>query len=130
MLIEQKGIVVVLALFVSMLSVVEAKEHIQHRVKRGGYGVYHPTTHYRPHYHKPHHRPHYGHRHHYHSRYGGYWKWFFSSAIVVGAIVSTIPNECRDVVIRGVLYKECQGVLFEPVYGRYQSGYQVIRIRR
>ncbi len=71
-----------------------------------------------PHYvYHPHHSHHHG--HHYHYPYHGwdhYWDWFWASNIIIGAIVSIIPdNECRDVRIEEQYYKECNGVLFEPV---------------
>ncbi len=74
--------------------------------------------HHKPHYvYHPHHTHHHG--HHYHYPYHGwdpYWDWFWASNIVIGAIVSVIPdNECQDVMIEDQYYKECNGVLFEPV---------------
>jgi len=78
----------------------------------------------------PHHgHPHHGHHHHYYPYYGGYWPWFWGSAIVVGAIVSTVPdNDCHDIKIDGKLYKECEGVLFEPVYSGDEVNYKVVKI--
>jgi len=80
---------------------------------------------------RPPHHGHHGHHHHYHPYYGGYWPWFWGSAIVVGAIVSTIPDDdCRDLRIDGKLYKECEGVLFEPVYEGDEVSYKVIKMEK
>lgn len=81
------------------------------------------------------HPPHHGHHHHHHHYpyhgWGGYWPWFWGSAIVVGAVVSTIPeNDCRDVKIDGKFYKECEGVLFEPVYRGDDVEYKVVEIKK
>ncbi len=86
-----------------------------------------------PHHRPPHHghHPHWHHPPHYYPGWGGYWPWFWGSAIVVGAIVSTIPDDdCRDVNIDGKFYKECEGVLFEPVYEGDDVGYKVIKIKK
>jgi hypothetical protein len=49
----------------------------------------------------------------------------------VGAYVSTIPDDgCVDVLIDGVYYKECEGVLFEPVYQGDDITYRVVEIDR
>jgi len=84
--------------------------------------------------HHPHHG-HHGHHHHYHHYpyygWGGYWPWFWGSAIAVGAIVSTIPDdECKDIYIDGKQYKECEGVLFEPVYKGNDVQYEVVEINK
>ena len=79
----------------------------------------------------PHHSHHHGHYHHYpYHGWGNYWDWFWASNIVIGAIVSTIPdNECQDVVIDNMNYKECNGVLFEPVYQDDGVQYEVVDIQ-
>jgi hypothetical protein len=47
----------------------------------------------------------------------------------VGAVVSTIPdNDCHNITIDGKLYKECEGVLFEPVYEGDDVSYKVVKI--
>ncbi len=67
--------------------------------------------------------PHYG--------WGGYWPWFWASAITIGAIVSTIPdNDCDDIHVDGKWYKECNGVLFEPVYQGNDVQYKVVEIKK
>jgi hypothetical protein len=82
------------------------------------------------------HRPHHGHHHHHYHHYphygwGGYWPWFWGSAIVVGAIVSTIPDDdCKDLHVDGKWYKECEGVLFEPVYQGDKVEYKVVEINK
>jgi len=87
--------------------------------------------HHRPPHHRPHHGHHHGHIHHYHSHYGNYWPWFWGSAIVTGAFVSTIPDEeCIDVHIDDKIYKECDGVLFEPIYQDGDITYKVIEIKQ
>ena len=99
------------------------KPNTQHRPPNGG------SNH---HWHHPHH-PHHGHNHHhYYHHYpyhgwGDYWTWFWGSSIVIGAIVSAIPeNECSDIDIDGKLYKECDGVLFQPVYQGDSVSYEVV----
>lgn len=83
------------------------------------------------------HHPHHGHHHHHHYHHypyhgwGGYWPWFWGSAITIGAIVSTIPDdECQDVYVEDKWYKECQGVLFEPVYEDGNVQYEVVELNR
>ena len=62
---------------------------------------------------------------------GGYWPWFWGSAIAAGAYVSVIPDEgCIDVQIEGIYYKQCDGVLFEPVYEGDDIRYRVVEINR
>jgi hypothetical protein len=50
---------------------------------------------------------------------------------VVGAIVSTVPDDdCEDIYIDGKHYKQCEGVLFEPVYQGDDVGYKVVEIKK
>ena len=93
----------------------------------------------KPSHHRPPHNGHHSHGHHshwhhpphYYPGWDGYWPWFWGSSIVVGAIVSAIPDDgCRDVNIDGILYKECEGVLFEPVYEDDDVGYKVVKIEK
>ena len=84
--------------------------------------------------HGHHHHGHHGHHHHHYHHYpyygwGGYWPWFWGSAITIGAVVSTIPeNDCDDIYIDGKHYKECEGVLFEPVYQGDDVEYKVVKM--
>jgi hypothetical protein len=88
---------------------------------RPGHGHGHGHGHHGHHHY--HHYPHYG--------WGGYWPWFWGSAIVVGAFVSTIPeDDCRDIYMDGKQYKECEGVLFEPVYQGDNVEYKVVEINK
>ena len=91
-------------------------------------------SHQRPPHHGHHSHGHHSHWHHpphYYPGWDGYWPWFWGSSIVVGAIVSAIPDDgCRDVTIDGILYKECEGVLFEPVYEDDDVGYKVVKIEK
>jgi hypothetical protein len=49
----------------------------------------------------------------------------------VGAFVSAIPDDgCDDIMIDGIYYKECNGVLFEPVYEGDDISYKVVEINR
>ena len=53
------------------------------------------------------------------------------NGIVVGAFVSVIPDDgCRDVQIDQKWYKECNGVLFEPVKNGDTTEYQVVNIEK
>jgi hypothetical protein len=95
--------------------------------------IHRPNRPNRPIHGKPHHghHGHYGHWHNYHPSYGAYWPWFWGSAIVTGAFVSTIPDDgCIDVYIDDKLYKECDGVLFEPVYQDDEITYKVVEIKK
>jgi len=54
-----------------------------------------------------------------------------TARITVGAIVSTIPDDgCEDLCIDGKHYKECEGVLFEPVYKGDDVQYEVVEIKK
>jgi len=105
-------------------------------VKPGRPVVVKPPVHRPGHGRPPVHRPGHGHGHHHYHHYphrgwGGYWPWFFGSAIAIGAIVSTIPDdECKDMHVDGKWYKECNGVLFEPVYQGNDVEYKVVKIKK
>jgi len=88
-----------------------------------------PSHHYHPHHNHDGH--HHGHFHYPYHNWDNYWGWFWASNIVIGAIVSTIPdNECQDVTIDDKNYKECNGVLFEPVYQNDTWQYEVSDIQK
>jgi hypothetical protein len=45
--------------------------------------------------------------------------------------VSTIPDDdCDDIHVDGKWYKECNGVLFEPVYQGSDVEYKVVEINK
>jgi hypothetical protein len=91
----------------------------------------HGPGHGRPPHHRPPHHGHPPHFHYPHYGWGGYWPWFWGSAITIGALVSTIPDDgCEDIYIDNKHYKECEGVLFEPVYEGSDVQYKVVEMKK
>jgi hypothetical protein len=54
------------------------------------------------------------------------WAWAFGTAIVVGAMVSSLPPDCQPVMVNGTTHQSCNGVLYQPVYQGTSVQYQVV----
>ncbi len=49
-----------------------------------------------------------------------------AGALVVGAIVSTLPPSCRTLIVDGISYHRCDGVYYEPSYRGTDVVYVVV----
>lgn len=62
--------------------------------------------------------------HHYHN--GGGFVAGVATAMVIGAIVRTLPPNCQTIVVDGVGYKQCGGNWYAPQYSGSSVTYVVI----
>jgi hypothetical protein len=49
-----------------------------------------------------------------------------ATAVVVGAIVASLPPNCTDVIANGVVYHNCGGTYYQPQYSGSNVTYVVV----
>ena len=70
----------------------------------------------------------------YHRGLGGDWGYQnnvgagFAAGLYVGAVVTSIPTTCTTVVMNGVAYQSCNGVIYQPVYVGSTVQYEVVQM--
>jgi len=98
---------------------------------RPGHGK---PPHWRP-IHGGHGHPHYHHHHHYHGGYyynsGWYWPvgavaFGAAAGLALGSIVYELDDDCTTVIRRGIDYRVCDGIYYEPFYEGGELRYRVV----
>jgi hypothetical protein len=85
---------------------------------------------------RPHRPPHHGGHHdkHHHHRYN-HRKWNRYGAgvitgLAIGAIISSLPPNCREIYVRGIAYQQCGPNWYLPTYQGSRIVYQVVAAPR
>jgi hypothetical protein len=53
-----------------------------------------------------------------------------ATAVVIGAIVSSIPPDCTTIVVNGLSYRQCGSTWYQPQYSGSSTTYVVVNAPR
>jgi len=68
-----------------------------------------------------------GHHHHHNNRFWTGVAVGVTTAVVVGAIVSTLPTGCTTIIQNGISYQQCGTVRYQPQYSGNNVTYIVVK---
>jgi len=58
--------------------------------------------------------------------YGGYWGGAMLTGLAVGTVISTLPDGCDTAYVNDIIYKECSGEYYEPIYKDNEVQYKAV----